>query len=213
MQEVALSKFRNVDQPFESFFYAGKRTEIDHIGDQALNHLPDAVTLFYRFPGIGLQPLDAECHATMIAVNFHHVHFDLVTTSQHVSRMSDSAPTQFADVDKPFKAAEVNKSAKVAQVGDTAPANIAFAQGIKYCRARPSLDLGCALRKNKPILDAIQFNNTQHKVLTDAVGKLVAALLWLGYCRKADQLGGRDKPPRGSPFQQQTPPSLAHNGH
>src|SRR5690606_11707647 len=100
----------------------------------------------------------AEGDARVFTIYAQDIDFDFLPAPQHIARMSDTAPTEFADMNEAFQPAEVNKCAEVTQVCDRTFHAISRMQACQNLCALTCFDPCRAFRKNKTILIRIKFN-------------------------------------------------------
>ena len=117
--------------------------------------------------------------------------------------MADATPTEFANVDQPFQAAEVDKRAEVAQVGDEAANGVAGAQADENIGALARLGGGGALGQDQSVLLGIQLDHPQLQRLADAGDECIAAGELVGNGWEFQKLAGGHESPQAAPFDQQ----------
>src|SRR5690606_23367033 len=92
MKEVALGQLGDVNQAFQTFFDTRECAEIHDVGDDALNHFPDAIAEINGFPRVWMHTFDAERDSACFAVDVEHIGLHFLPARENVRRMPDAPP-------------------------------------------------------------------------------------------------------------------------
>jgi len=109
-----------MQQTFHAIVQRHKRPKIDDIGHDAFNELTFMVTALGIFPRVIEQALTAEGNTIGIAIQTQHIDFDLIAHLQHITRVINTMPRQFADMDQAIGAANIDECTEIAQTCDSA---------------------------------------------------------------------------------------------
>ena len=107
----------------------------DEFGDLAVDVLADRETGLDLLPRIGLELLEAEGDALLLAVDVEDDDIDRLADGEHLARVVDAAPAHVGDVQQAVHALEVDEGAEIGEVLDHALDVVALVDGLEECLA------------------------------------------------------------------------------
>ncbi len=149
----------NMDQTFDAFFQTGKGSEPGERGDLCGDDVAGIVPVDNRFPGIWMEPLDAQRDAGDFLVDLEHQHAHLIINFNKVGWMLHAPPGHFRDVNQTFDPAKVDKCAEISHVGDPAFEHCAFFQGFEQQLSLPFSGQRGSLGQHNSLLRRIAFDD------------------------------------------------------
>ena len=123
--DVVRRHLRDVHEAFDAFADLDECTELDELGDPAVDELLDLMAFGELLPRILLSGLQREADALTAEVDIEHLHLDGVADGDDRARVVDVLPRQLADVDEPVHAAEIDERTEADDRGDRAFADFA----------------------------------------------------------------------------------------
>ena len=129
--DVVRRHLRDVHETLDAFADLDERTELDELGDPAVDELLDLVAFGELLPRILLGGLQREADALAAEVDVEHLHLDRVADGDDRTRVVDMLPRQFADVDEPVHTAEVDERTEADDRGDRALTNFAHLEVVQ----------------------------------------------------------------------------------
>ena len=94
--DVAVGQLADVHEALDAGIDLDEGAEGDDLGDLAVDHVADAVLRDDLLPRIFLRLLETQADALAVAVDVEYLDLDLLVDLQHLGRMVDVRPAQFA---------------------------------------------------------------------------------------------------------------------
>ena len=129
--DVVRRHLRDVHEALDAFADLDERTELDELGDPAVDELLDLVALGELLPRILLGGLQRQADALAAVVDVEHLHLDRIADGDDRARVVDVLPRQLADVDEAVHAAEVDERAEADDRGDRSVADFAHLEVVE----------------------------------------------------------------------------------
>ena len=123
---MAVGQLGDVHEAFDAVFDGDEDTELDDLGDLALDDLARNVGASEALPRIFLGSLEGQGDALTIEVNVEHLDGNLVADLDNLGRVVDVLPRQLGNVDQAVNAAQINECTEVDDGGHDAFANLAL---------------------------------------------------------------------------------------
>ena len=120
---VAVGQLGDVHEAFDAVFDGDEDTELDDLGDLALDDLARNVGASEALPRIFLGSLEGQGDALTIEVNVEHLDGNLVADLDNLGRVVDVLPRQLGNVDQAVNAARSTNAPKLT-MEDTTPSRI-----------------------------------------------------------------------------------------
>ncbi len=213
--ERAVAHFAEMQQPFQPIIQRDKRAKIDDVGHRAFHQHALVIPLQRVIPGIGQQALATQGDTVGFAIQAEHVHVDFLADFEHVTRVIDAVPGQFADVDQAVRAAQVDERAKIAQPGDGAAHHVALVQlgqQAGFLLGAP-FALRFAFGEDQPAAVLIDLDHFHADFLTTHPVKRFAAFVPLQPGADSDHVRRGDEPFQHIPPDKNPTPVMAGDGY
>ena len=110
---VTVCKLRNVNQALNAVFNGDEHTELNDLGDLALNNLSRNMGASEALPWIFLSCLKGEGDAFAIEINVENLNGDLITNLNNLGWVIDMLPRKLGNVNETVNTAEINECAEV----------------------------------------------------------------------------------------------------
>ena len=123
--DVVRRHLRDVHETLDAVADLDERTELDELGDPAVDELADLVGGGELLPRILLGGLQRQADPLAVEVDVEHLHGDLVADGDDRARVVDVLPRQLADVDEAVHAAEVDERTEADDARHAALADLA----------------------------------------------------------------------------------------
>ena len=123
---VAVGQLGDVHEAFDAVFDGDEDTELNDLGDLALDNLTRNVGASEALPRIFLGGLEGQGDAFTIEINVEHLDGDLVADLDNLRRVVDVLPRQLGNVDQAVNTAQINECAEIDDGGHDAFANLAL---------------------------------------------------------------------------------------
>src|SRR3954453_11038323 len=197
-----VGQLADVDQAFEPVADTDERTEVDELGDRAVDDVADLEFRDRRVPRIGLEATDREADPAALVVDVDDLGLDLFPDAIPGLRIVDLVPRELALVDEAVDATEVDEDAERSDRADRAGDLLADLQAAEQLVALLAALLieGDLLGQDQAVGLAVDLEDLEpklaaderHQLLGDLLGR-VARLVVLWPAREVDDLADRDE--------------------
>ena len=120
---MAVRQLGDVHQALDAVLDGDEDTELDNLGDLALDDLAGNVGASEALPRILLGRLEGQGDALTVEIDVEHLDGDLVADLDDLGRMVDVLPGQLGDVDQAVDTARSTNAPKLT-MEDTTPSRI-----------------------------------------------------------------------------------------
>ena len=123
---MAVGQLGDMHEAFDAVFDGDEDTELNDLGDLALDDLARNVGAGEALPRIFLGGLEGQGDALTIEINVKHLDGDLVSDLDDLGRVIDVLPRQLGNVDQAVNTAQIDERAEVDDGGHDAFTDLAL---------------------------------------------------------------------------------------